>query len=60
VHDDPVVGVDRVGFEAELVADPRAEGQRPGGVDAPAERRQHAQPPVADLVAEALDDDRAV
>ena len=43
-----------------LVADPRAERQRPRRVDAAAERRQHAQPPVADLVAEALDDDRAV
>ena len=29
-------------------------------MDASAERRQHAQPPVADLVAEALDHDRAV
>jgi hypothetical protein len=29
-------------------------------VDAAAERREHAQPPVADLVAEALDHDRAV
>src|SRR5262249_29783858 len=36
------------------------EGQAPGGVDAAAERAEHAQPPVADLVAEALDDDRAV
>ena len=60
VDDDPVVGPDRVGLEPELVADPRAQRQPPGGVDAPAERRQHAQPPVADLVAEALDDDRAV
>ena len=29
-------------------------------MDAAAERAQHAQPPVADLVAEALDDDRPV
>ena len=34
--------------------------ERPGRVHAAAERREHAQPPVADLVAEALDDDRAV
>ena len=34
--------------------------QRPRGVDAPAERREDAEAPVADLVAEALDDDRAV
>ena len=36
------------------------ERQAPGGVHAPAVRAQHAQAPVADLVAEALDDDRAV
>ena len=34
--------------------------QAPGGVDAAAERAQHADPPVPDLVAEALDHDRAV
>ena len=60
VDDDPVVGPDRVGLQAELVADARAERQAPRGVDAPAVGREHAQPPVADLVAEALDDDRAV
>ena len=32
----------------------------PGGVDAAAERAEDAQPPVADLVAEALDHDRPV
>ena len=60
VDDDPVVGVDRVGLEADLVADAGAEGQRPRGVHAAAERGEDAQPPVADLVAEALDDDRPV
>jgi hypothetical protein len=60
VDDDPVVGPDRVGLQPGLVADLRAERQRPGGVHAPAERREHAETPVADLVAEALDDDRAV
>ncbi len=42
------------------IADPRAQGQPPGGVDAAAEGAEHAQPPVADLVAEALDHDRLV
>ncbi len=37
-----------------------AERQRPGRVDPAAERRQHTQAPVADLVAEALDHDRPV
>jgi hypothetical protein len=60
VDDDPVVRPDRVGLEAELVADARAQSQSPGGVDASAERRQHAQAPVADLVAEPLDHDRPV
>ena len=43
-----------------LVADAGRQGERPGGVHAPAEGREHAEAPVADLVAEALDDDRAV
>ena len=60
VDDDPVVGPDRVGLQAELLADPGGEREAPGGVDAPAERREDAQAPVADLVAEALHDDRAV
>src|SRR6185503_15130412 len=38
----------------------RRQGETPGGVDATAERREHAEAPVADLVAEALDDDRLV
>ena len=60
VDDDPVVRPDGVGLEAELVADARAQRQRPGGVHPAAERREHAQAPVADLVAEALDHHRAV
>ena len=36
------------------------DGERPRRVDPGAERRQDADAPVADLVAEALDDDRAV
>src|SRR5262249_37288646 len=38
----------------------RAERERPGRVHAAAVRREQAEPPVADLVAESLDDDRAV
>ena len=39
---------------------PRGQRERPGGVHAPAVGREHAQPPVADLVAEALEHDRAL
>jgi hypothetical protein len=60
VHDDPVVRPDRVGLELELVTDAGAERESPGGVDAPAVRGEHAQPPVADLIAEAFDHDRVV
>ena len=60
VDDDPLVRPDRVGLEPELVTQPRAERQAPRGMDAAAVGREHAQAPVADLVAEALDDDGAV
>ncbi len=60
VDDDAVVGPDRVGLQPQLVADLRAQRQAPCGVDAAAVRGEDAQPPVADLVAEALDDDRPV
>ena len=60
VDDDPVVGPDRVGLEVALGADLLAQRQAPGGVDAAAVGREDAEAPVADLVAEALDDDRLV
>ena len=60
VDDDPVVGPDRVGLEVALAADLLAQRQAPGGVDAAAVGREDAEAPVADLVAEALDDDRLV
>ena len=60
VDDDPVVGPDRVGLELALGADLRRQRQPPGGVDAAAVGREDAEAPVADLVAEALDDDRLV
>ncbi len=56
VDDDAVVRPDRVGLEAEVVTDPRGQRQRPRRVHAAAEGRQHAQAPIADLVAEALHD----
>ena len=57
---DAVVRPDRLHLEPERVAQARAERHRPRRVHARAERRQDAEAPVADLVAEALDDDRAV
>ena len=60
VDRDPVVRPDRLRLEPERRSQPRAERQRPRRVHAAAERREDAEPPVADLVAEALDDDRAV
>ena len=60
VEGDAVVRPDRLHLDAERLAQPRADGHRPRRVHARAERREDADPPVADLVAEALDDDRAV
>ena len=60
VERDPVVRPERLHLGAERVAQPGRQRHRPRRVDAPAERRQDADPPVADLVAEPLDDDGAV
>ncbi len=60
VDDDAVVGPDRVGLEVALGADLAGQGEAPGGVDAAAVGGEDAESPVADLVAEALDDDRLV
>ena len=60
VDDDAVVRPDRVGLEAEGVTDAGRERQRPRRVHAPAVGREDHQPPVADLVAEPLDDQRPV
>src|SRR5262249_61457814 len=46
--------------DPEPLAEPRLDGARPRRVDARAEERVHADAPVADGVAEALDDERAV
>ena len=60
VDRDPVVRPDRLRVEPERLAQPAGDRHRPGRVHAAAERREDADAPVADLVAEALDDDRAV
>ncbi len=57
---DAVVAVHRLHVDAEPVAHPGAHGQRPRGVHLGAERREDGDPPVAELVAEPLDDDGAV
>src|SRR5262249_2813424 len=51
---------DRWHLEAERLGGARPEWERPGRVPAPAEGREDAEPPVSDLVAEPLDDDRPV
>ena len=57
---DPIVGPDRLDRGAKALPEARLEGQRPGRVHAAAERRKQAHPPVAKLVAEALDDNPPV
>ena len=57
---DPVVRPERLRLEPERVAEPDPDRHRPRRVHACSERGQQADPPVADLVAEALDDDRPV
>ena len=59
-HHDPVVAPQHLRPGTEPLQHPRLDRHRPGGVDARAERRQHAHPPVADLVAEAFDHDGPV
>ena len=60
VERDAVVRPERLHVEAERFAQPRPQRHRPGGVHTAAERREDADAPVADLVAETLDDDRPV
>ena len=60
VQRDAVVRPDRLRLDAVRLAQPRGDRHRPRRVHAAAERREDADAPVADLVAEALDDDRAV
>src|SRR5205823_9940280 len=51
---------DRLRVDAKRLLQPRGDRHRPGRMHAAAERREDADAPVADLVPEALDDDRAV
>ncbi len=57
---DPVVGVHRCDVEPVPLTQPRPDHERPRRVHARAERRVDHHAPVAELVAEALDDDGAV
>ena len=58
--DEAVVAPHHLGVEAALVAQLRRHRHGPRGVDAAAEGREHRQPPVADFVLRALDENRAV
>jgi hypothetical protein len=59
-HRDAIVAPQRLHREASQPAEPLLQRQRPGGVHPAAERGQDAHPPVAQLVAEALDDHGAI
>ena len=54
--DDAVVGRDGLTVDAVALAQPGIDGQRPGSVHRHAVRRVHHQAPVAELVAESLDE----
>ena len=58
--DDAVVAGHRLGVDAEPLAQPGADRQRPWPVDGLPVRRMDDQPPVAELVAASLDDELAV
>ena len=57
---DAVVAPQDLRARADAFREARLDRQAPGGVHALAERRQDAEAPVAELVAEPFDDDRAV
>ena len=59
-EDDAVVAPHQLDLHAPPLAEAVLQGHRPRRVHLGAERREDADPPVADLVAEPLDDDRAV
>ncbi len=60
VERDPVVRPEDVGVDAQRLLQAGRSGERPRCVHPGAVRREDADSPVADLVAEALDDDRPV
>ena len=55
-----IVAPERLDFRTAGGADARADRHGPGNVDAAAEGREHANPPVAQLVAAAFDDHGAI
>ena len=59
-QDDAVVAPHRLDRQVVAIGQPPLDRHRPRRVHRRAERAEHADPPVADLVAEALDDDGAV
>ena len=59
-HDEAVIGPHGLDVEAHLLAQPRRHGHRPRGEHLGAEWREQTQPPVAEFVLHALDDDGAV
>ncbi len=59
-HHEPVVGPHRLDVQPRFHPCALDDGHRPRSVDAAAERREHTDAPVAQLVAAALDEDRAV
>ena len=59
-HHDPVVAPEDLDLEVEPIGEAGLERERPRRVHPRTERREHADPPVADLVGEALDDDGAI
>ena len=59
-HHEPVIAPHRLGLDAQLAANARAHRHRPGRMDAAPERRQDEDPPVAEIVARAFDEQRAI
>ena len=59
-EDEAVVAPEGFDFRSAGGTDARADGHGPGNVDAAAKGREHADAPVAQLVADTLDDDGAV
>ena len=58
--DESIVAPHRLDLDLQLVAHLRRHGHGPGRVNASAERREYADPPVAEVVEHALDHDRTI
>ena len=59
-HHDAVIAPHEIDLAPPLLTEPGLQRHRPRGVNLRTERRERAHPPIADLVAEAFDDDRAI